>query len=83
MHGEWITKFDSTTESPAILVDSLAAPCPPVAHRGSEVAGTRNPIKGVATAVLLESMRPAVCLDGIEIVWSGVAVGGKTRRKKK
>lgn len=54
-----------------------------MAHRGSEVAGTRNPIKGVATAVLLESMRPAVCLDGIEIVWSGVAVGGKTRRKKK
>lgn len=47
------------------------------------MAGTRNPIKGVATAVLLESMRPAVCLDGIEIVWSGVAVGGKTRRKKK
>lgn len=54
-----------------------------MAHRGSEVAGTRNPIKGVATDVLLESMRPAVCLDGIEIVWSGVAVGGKTRRKKK
>lgn len=28
VHGEWMRKFDSTTESPAILVESLAAPCP-------------------------------------------------------